>query len=256
MERPNEWKVRIFGDSIMRGIIYDAKRDQHLPAPRALSFSHNFYSHIKVKNSSTFGATIIKGSNSLQRAIKQGLSSDIVLVEFGGNDCNLRWKEVALHPDSDHNPRTPLPLFDSTLRSMISMIRMQGSIPLLMNLPPIDEKQYLDYLSKDITNIDSIMNYVKERDSMTSQHETYSRLIEMIAQETNTHFVDVRREFLMFDNYTSLLCEDGIHPTVEGYSIIEETLKDYLYKMTTHFSVSMKSFSYDRCMYSSCPISM
>ena len=76
----------------MRGIIYDAERDQYIPARGALSFSHGGNMYIEVKNNSVFDSTIAKGAQLLNRAIQRGLSSDIVLIEFGENDCSLCWR--------------------------------------------------------------------------------------------------------------------------------------------------------------------
>lgn len=57
--------------------------------------------------------------------------------------------------------------------------------------------------------------------------ELYSDTVVRIAHETNTMLVDVRSSFLNKRNFSELLCEDGIHPTEQGYNLIKQTFFEF-----------------------------
>ncbi len=209
----------------MRGIIYDAERDQYISARGALSFSHGGNRYIEVKNKSVFGSTIVKGAQLLDRAIQSGLSSDIVLIKFGGNDCSIRWRDVASEPQKEHHPKPPLNLFKRIYRSMIGNIRDVGAIPLVMNLPPIDADRYISHICRDRIPKNSLLQWFERNRSIDFYHELYNNCIEQVARETSTSVIDVRSIFHGLDNYSSLLCNDGVHPTFKGYTLIDDVIR-------------------------------
>ena len=110
--------VEIYGDSIMKGTLldnitkrYSYKKD--LLTPIEDSFP------LELKNRSKFGCTIEKGEKMLDIALAQGPSCDTILLEYGGNDCDFHWDQVAENPSGEHFPHTPLARFESIYRSMI-----------------------------------------------------------------------------------------------------------------------------------------
>ncbi len=221
-------RIRIFGDSIMRGITYDETKQNYLPIRNPLCGCDTLTSTYQIQNNSIFGYTSVRGLQLLQRAIQKGLCADYVLLEYGGNDCNIRWKDISRNPNTIQVPRTSLQQFDYTIRSMISLLHREAATPILMTLPPINPERYLQYLEN--TGIDSgALRQWKSRCSLIhQQHERYSKQIEIIAEEAWVPLLDIRQVFHDPDDFNALLGSDGIHPNAEGHALIWKTLEQFL----------------------------
>ncbi len=86
-------RIAVFGDSLMKGTLPDEQLRYHFhtdlfEAPLAGL-------HAEVTNKSVFGATSRKGVTLVQRDLARGHRYDWALVEYGGNDCNYDWPDVA-----------------------------------------------------------------------------------------------------------------------------------------------------------------
>lgn len=82
-------KIDIWGDSILKGVILDEAvgRYRLLRENAVTAFSQLF--HIDVRNHSHFGCTAPKALVNIDKTLASGLSTDLVLLEFGGNDCDF-----------------------------------------------------------------------------------------------------------------------------------------------------------------------
>lgn len=220
-------KMRIFGDSIMKRIVYNEAENRYktLPFENVLQVCRRL--GMEVRDNTMFGCTVVKGMQLLKRAIDKGLSCDYTILEFGGNDCDFEWKEIADQPESDHESRTPLPVFTDTLRSMIELLHTHHVEPLLMTLPPIDSERYLEHICRDGLNKKAILSWLTDIQVIERYQELYSLQIAKIAMETNTRLIDIRSGFLARKDCASLICKDGIHPNEKGHGLILDMLVDY-----------------------------
>ena len=107
MERRTE--ITLLGDSILKGIQVDPKtrgyqvrNDIGIPELEA-EFS------LHVRNDAHFGATCVKGTKLLDRLLASGRPCQAVVMDFGGNDCDFRWRDIAADPAGTHLPAVPLP---------------------------------------------------------------------------------------------------------------------------------------------------
>lgn len=222
-------RIRIFGDSILKGVIYDKSSDRYslLENPPIIGLSQVY--GLEIHNSSMFGSTISKGVQLLQRAITRGLSCEIALVEFGGNDCDYPWAEIAKDPTGKFSPNTPLELFGKTLQEMMLTLKSQKIQPVLMTLPPIDSIRYLNHICRDGLNKEAILSWLHgDAQTIARFQELYSLKINEIAKETETVLIDIRNAFLQRRDYASLICADGIHPSREGHLLIASSFAEYL----------------------------
>lgn len=225
MSTPNT--AIIYGDSIMNGTVMDTGANYiTIMAENLARFCRQF--HFQTDNRARYGLTIEQGRKALTYDLKKGVKSQFVLVEFGGNDCNFRWREVSERPEDEHLPRTQLERFQDVLRSMVADVRQAGSHPVLMSLPPIDAEKYLAFLGKIGNNCKNILRWLGDVHMIYRFHESYSRAVEKIAIETGSLLVDVRKYFLDKHNFKSLICEDGIHPNAEGHKLIFEAFGDFV----------------------------
>ena len=221
-------KMRIFGDSILKGVVYDKAEDRYLSLPSQQFSSWEAAHHISIKNSAMFGCTVTKGMQLLRRAIARDISCDAVLLEFGGNDCDFPWDQVAANPKKEHQSFTPLPLFEETLRSMIGLLHSRNIPPMLMTLPPIDSSRYLAHICRNNLDRHAILRWLGVVDNIGRRQELYSLRVATIAAETGVPLIDVRSGFLSRRDCADLLCEDGIHPTVEGNALIWSLIAERL----------------------------
>lgn len=221
-------KIEVFGDSILKGIQLNPENkkyviDNHIDI-ELLSRKHE----VEIINSSKFGCTIGKGRMLLERCLSKNIKIDAVVMEYGGNDCDYNWKEVAEDPDKDHFPNTPLEVFVKTYKEMIEFLKKKGIQPILTNLPPIDPQRFFDWFCNGL-NKDNVLRWLGSINLIYRHQETYSRAIEKIAQETGCPLVDLRGAFLERQRIENLLCEDGIHPNTEGQKVITKAFSEFEY---------------------------
>jgi lysophospholipase L1-like esterase len=220
-------KIRIFGDSIMKRVVYNENENRYKMLPVEAVNNLGSKLGLEIVNSTIFGCTIGKGMQLLQRALKKNLDCDYVLLEFGGNDCDYLWEEVSLRPTEEHYPNTPLPLFSETLKSMITLLHEHHIEPFLTTLPPIDSQRYLTHICRNGLNQENILAWLTDIQAIERFQELYSLQIAKIALETNTHLIDIRSGFLKRKDCRTLICKDGIHPNEKGHELILEILEDY-----------------------------
>lgn len=72
----------------------------------------------------------------------KGLHCDLLLLEYGGNDSDYDWPQIAAAPKEEHFPKTMLSVFERAYGELISLGRSLGMQPVIMTLPPIDAQKY------------------------------------------------------------------------------------------------------------------
>jgi lysophospholipase L1-like esterase len=156
---------------------------------------------------------------------------DIVLIEFGGNDCDFNWDDVALNPNTEHSPNTEISTFREKLLEMITTFKNANIIPALMTLPPLDPTKYFSWVSKGNPESEkNILKWLGSKEAIFSWHNSYNEMISSVARETGTVLIDVRSEFLKYKDYSKFLCMDGIHPNKEGHSVIASVVLNFIEK--------------------------
>ena len=220
--------LAIWGDSLLKGIIFDEKTSRYKPLKTC---SVNLFSKafpFTVKNNSRFGCTAPKAEANLEKSLQKGFSADAVLLEFGGNDCDFNWAKVSANPEIEHQPNTPLPEFVDSMKNMVDELTKHNIKPILSNLPPISSEMYFDWISRmDGVDGDKVLYWLKDKTIIYRQQESYSHAIEKLAYEYNLPLIDIREPFLKIRDYKSYLCVDGIHLNEKGQSIMCSTFKNY-----------------------------
>jgi acyl-CoA thioesterase I len=218
----------VSGDSISRGIIYDEAKGKYEVSDK--SFVSIVQRSLKgiVSNVSRFGNTIVRGTGKLDREIAKDMP-DVVLIEYGGNDCDFAWNEIAAHPESEHEPQTELSLFEDTLAATVAALNVENIVPVLMTLPPLNADSYLKWVSKqDAAAESNILKWLGSATKIYWWQERYSSAIARVAERTKTRCIDIRGAFLRSPDVMSLICRDGIHPNESGHALIARTILDYV----------------------------
>lgn len=94
-------QIQIYGDSVMRGVILgEDNRYCFSKGGKIDAFMQEF--PVDIQNKSSFGCTVVKGCQLLEKGLKkqEAAPCDMILVEYGGNDCDFNWEEVAAEPRS------------------------------------------------------------------------------------------------------------------------------------------------------------
>ena len=222
--------IGVWGDSVMKGVVYDESKSKYTLLSENGADKASRKLGLRLFNRSRMGCTVTKGLQLLKKDLQRpDAACDAALIEFGGNDCDYDWAQVAARPEQDHQPRTPLPLFISQLRDMIELVRQKGMQPVMMTLPPLHAQRYFDFFTRDGLSGDSILRWLGDVQHIYRWHERYNTAVMRVAQECGCPLADVRDAFLAERDYGDLLCADGIHPNAKGHALMESVLEGFGY---------------------------
>ncbi|WP_077391169.1 SGNH/GDSL hydrolase family protein [Mobilibacterium timonense] len=220
--------ICVFGDSVARGVVFDEARQRYT------NLKENFISlteeriHIPFKNFSVFGATISKGEQMMARRSDSLGSYEYSILEFGGNDCDLNWKEISESPSSDHPAKTPLDKYESTYREMIQSSLSRGLKPILLTLPPLDPERFFQWVSRGLDR-DKIYSYIGgDVNNIYRWHKEYNDIVLSLGREYGLPVIDIRSALESQGDYSRFLCADGMHPNAEGHRLIADCLASSL----------------------------
>ena len=218
-------KVCLFGDSISKGVIIDEMRDRY-------AMTKNCFANIlsagdtalDLTNYSMLGCTIMKGKSMIERHIKDVQNCEIMVLEYGGNDSDHNWQEISENPSGVHLPKTPIDDFVRSYCGIIDQLNEMGKKIVMLNLPPIDEHKYFNWISRGLSK-ENILGWLGGSDEFIYRwHEIYNVKVCNIASEYQIPIIDIRSAFLERRNYSDLLCNDGIHPNEKGHEMIAEVI--------------------------------
>lgn len=215
--------VTIYGDSILKGILLENGR-YTINREWEKRFCERF--PVRLTNRSRFGCTIKKALGLIRKdSEKPCAEEEIALLEFGGNDCDYDWAEIARDPARDYDCKTPPETFCEEYREAIRMIRRSGRTPVLVTLPPIHSERYLRFICRDGLDRNNILSWLGDVDAIYRWQEKYSDMVTALAAQENVRLIDLRAAFLRDGRSPEeLLCADGIHPSRSGQGVIYDAL--------------------------------
>jgi lysophospholipase L1-like esterase len=217
--------VCIFGDSVAKGVVFDAVKNKYSLLKESFANIVERQQHISILNFARFGCTVSMGSEILKRHESELNRFDYTILEFGGNDCDYNWAEIAENPFGQHLCNTPIPQFREKYAELIGRVLQNGGRPVLLNLPPIDPKRYFRWISKGL-NGKNILAFLGEVEFIYKWQEMYSAAVEELAAEKKIPLIDIRSGFLRKKNFSYYLCADGIHPNDKGHLLISKTIRE------------------------------
>ena len=212
-------KIEVFGDSILKGIQVSRKDKRYVVDNNIDVELLGRKFSLEINNRSRFGCTVTKCAALIDRFLQGSPDCRAVVMDLGGNDCDFAWDKISASPDAEHEPKTPVALFEETYRAVIAKLRARGITPILTTLPPIDPQRYFEWFSRGL-NAENILRWLGDITSIYRFQEMYSRAAERIARITSAPLVDLRGAFLRHRRIENLLCEDGVHPSTEGQAVI------------------------------------
>lgn len=221
-------KILVVGDSLSKGVTLDESKKKYTLLKD--SFFNLLAQNIDAQmyNASRFGSTIVQGQKVLEAKFDK-FGPDIVVLEFGGNDCDFLWDDIAQNPAFDHIPKTPLDVFEKCLCDMVDYIKAKGKKPVLATLPPLYADNYFNWFTNsDREKGQCILKWLKDVWHIYWWHERYSNCIQYVAKQRDISCIDIRREFLKRKDFSQYMCSDGIHPNSEGHKLIFEAVINHI----------------------------
>ncbi|WP_024832445.1 SGNH/GDSL hydrolase family protein [Ruminiclostridium josui] len=228
MSHSADKNIIVWGDSILKGVVFDENDGKYKVIKDNSISSFAQITGFNVKNNAYFGMTSTKALNRISKSIDKMITDkeNIVIIEFGGNDCDFNWREIAENPDLPHQPKTSIESFKSTLQNMIDMFRKKGVTPVLMNLPPLEPERYFNWVSKGL-NRDNILHWLGDVARIYRWQEAYNNAVEWVSRQMSCKMIDIREGFLLSKNYSSQICTDGMHPNEKGHKKILESMLEF-----------------------------
>lgn len=216
--------ICIFGDSVAKGVIFDQAKNKYRLLKESFANIVQLQQNIAITNYAKFGCTVTAGSTILAKHEANLGRFDYTFLEFGGNDCDYNWQEVAEDPLREHTCHTPAYQFKEQYAAIIERVQRNGGRPILLTLPPIDPKRYFQWISRGL-NAKNILSFLGDVDAIYHWQGMYSTMVTELAQSCKVPLIDIRAIFAEQKNYSDYLCEDGIHPNEKGHALISQAIR-------------------------------
>ena len=222
-------KLVALGDSIIKGVLVqsEGERSRYSLADKSIVECCAEKLGGESLNLGKMGCTIDAGERILNRYLDKMSGAQYVLLEYGGNDSDYNWQEIAEAPEKEHFPRTRLEVFEQVYERVINKIKELGAIPLVLSLPPMDAERYFAFFSQKWEDgfRANVMRWLGgSTNTIMSGHELYNLATMRIAQRTGAQWIDVTSGLLKGHNFRAYLCDDGIHPNERGQRMIAEAV--------------------------------
>lgn len=213
-------QLLIFSDSVVKGVMHENGRYK-------LCDDHDFTSlntcGVEAHNYSKMGATIRTGLEIMQRKLTRCDDQTLILLSFGGNDCDYNWAEIAADPDGIHMPHTPPEEFVSLYRDAVALARTSGAEVAAASIVPIEATRYMKTIS-DGRDAANILKWLGDINRLYRWQEYYNHLACAAAASLGCRMIDVRSAFLQSACFPSLMSDDGIHPSPAGHALLHKTV--------------------------------
>lgn len=212
-------EIHIWGDSLARGIIYNEQRKRYAISRERCTARLQAAAGCRVVDHSMMGATVEDGLAGF--ASTPAVEGALCVIEFGGNDCDLNWPEVAERPDAIYEGKVPLESYRALLDSFVSAVRERGMDALLVTPLPLHARRYFDWVTRGLDE-QRVLRALGDVDHIYRWQERYTIAMRAVAAQRGCPLLDIRDVFLAQPDYESLMCIDGIHPNDAGHRLIAD----------------------------------
>ena len=224
--------IALFGDSIGKGIVNE--NGLKVTPSNAVSLFEKKYS-VRIDNRSRFGQTISKSYN--RKVFDDYVNSldpekkHAAVIELGGNDCAYFWENVAKAPYEKHDSVTPLRDFIDYYDKVLNLLIKNRVTVFCCSLVPINAKGYFDNVIGKICDKSKVLEYFNgDYTTIYRHHELFSKAITDLCYGYCVPVIDLRSPFLDTLEFSSFLCEDGIHPNERGQKLIFDKVSEFTEK--------------------------
>lgn len=214
-------RIHLWGDSVGKGVVYNDARQRYCITPSRFAVSLERALGIPIVNHSRMGATAPEGLAEFERA--QADPGTVMVIEYGGNDCDMPWADISEDPEGAYFGKVPLAAFETALQAFVAMVRSRGMTPLLVTPPPLEAGRYFSWVTKGLSR-EAVLRFLGDVQHIYRWHERYANAIRRVALGSHCALFDLRDALLACGHYPELLCADGIHPNEAGHARITEAV--------------------------------
>ena len=218
--------IHVWGDSILKGIVFDERRQRYAVLRENCVAEFAKELAIPVVNHACMGITAPEAEKRMSEA--QFSPGGLAVIEFGGNDCDMPWESVAEAPQEKHEPKTPLERFAESLGRMVERVRAGGMQPMLVIPPPLHAQRYFDWITRNL-NKEAVLRFMGDVQHIYRWQELYAFAVTGVAERMGCPLFRLRDAFLRHEDFSQLLCVDGIHPSAEGHRVMLQGFRERLF---------------------------
>ena len=209
--------ISLWGDSIGKGVIYDEVRGRYAILKENCVNLLSKKLNCPIENHAMMGATAAQGVMRMNDAfLREG---GLAVIEFGGNDCDMPWKEVSEHPDMEHQPKATVEEFSVSLTQLVEKVNRAGMEAMLVTPSPLDAERYFKWVSRGL-NAEVILSWLGDVQHIYRWQERYAVAVRDVAARTGSRLLDLRDAFLDVGSMSDYFCMDGIHPNAKGHELL------------------------------------
>lgn len=216
----------IFGDSLLRGVMPDENGLYHSSEAIGLGEIAKQFG-VTIHNYAMPTFTVVQGEQWMNSTLERQPVPDVAFLEFGGNDCDYRWKELAEGLcGEEEKHRTSLEDFEKTLRRMLLRLQDLQCKPVLVVSPKSYVQRYLEYLCEQGLE-QTVAKYSITSQKLEKEYDQYVAAILGLADEYALIVMDLRTYFVDATPIGDYYTKDGLHPNERGYQLIGEGFRDF-----------------------------
>lgn len=214
--------ISLWGDSIGKGVIYDEVRGRYAILKDNCVNLLSKKLNCAIENHAMMGATASQGVERMRDDLLH--EGGLAVIEFGGNDCDMPWKEISAAPDKEYLPRATIEQFTASLDTLVSRVRGAGMEAMLVTPPPLDAERYFAWVSRGL-DARAILSFLGDVQHIYRWQERYAVAVRDVATKTGCRLLDLRDAFLNVKSISDYFCVDGIHPNARGHELLAKTVE-------------------------------
>ncbi len=214
--------IGLWGDSIGKGVVYDEARGRYAILRENCVNLLSKKLSCPIENHAVMGATASQGVERMRDDYLH--EGGLAVIEFGGNDCDMPWKEISEAPDRDHRPRATIAEFTGALETLVCKVRSAGMEAMLVTPPPLDAERYFAWVSRGL-DAEAILRWLGDVQHIYRWQERYAVAVRDVAARTGSRLLDLRDAFLSVGSIGDYFCVDGIHPNARGHELLAQAVE-------------------------------
>ena len=209
--------IGLWGDSIGKGVIYDETRGRYaILKESCVNLLAKKLEH-PIENHAVMGATAAQGMERMREDYLQ--EGGLAVIEFGGNDCDMPWKEISEAPEKEYRPRATIEEFMKALEKLVSRVQGAGMEAMLVAPPPLDAEKYFAWVSRGL-NAEAILSFLGDIQHIARWQAGYAAAVREVAARTGSRLLDLGNAFSGVEQIGDYYCLDGIHPNAQGHRML------------------------------------
>ena len=212
-------EIGLWGDSIGKGVVYDEQKGRYVILRENCVNLLSKKLNCPIANHAVMGATAAQGMERMREDFLH--EGGLAVIEFGGNDCDMPWKEISEAPEKEYRPKATIEEFMKSLEMLVSRVRGAGMEAMLVASPPLDAEKYFGWVSRGL-NAQAILSFLGDVQHIARWQAGYAEAVRKVAARTGSRLLDLSGAFLGAERIGDCYCLDGIHPNAQGHQLLAQ----------------------------------